>query len=188
MRLIAIRSILSSVVIGLAGALFLFGLFGMMSPTVAYAQSPNDDALVFEASFPESSVEIRDLSGNPLGEGLHGGLVLCGASDCTQATVLTGYCCHDIWLTDTLYMHQGLSAEIEYGFTIRQSLDPVEQRAVVGGTGTISRRGETVGFSFTATFQNNRDGTVSVTYVASRPEASFVIPRAPGTFAIVRRQ
>ena len=43
------------------------------------------------------------------------------------------------------------------------------------------------GFLFTATFQDNQDGTVSVRYEASRPDASFIIPQAPGRLEFRRR-
>lgn len=42
-------------------------------------------------------------------------------------------------------------------------------------------------FIFTATFLNNRDGTLWVRYEASRPEASFIIPKAAGTVYFLKR-
>ena len=59
---------------------------------------------------------------------------------------------------------------------------------LVGGKGTVSNDGQKERFLFTATFENNRDGTVAVRYEASRPDASFVIPRVPGRFEISRRR
>lgn len=185
MKSTRIRAFVSAVVAGPAAALISFGLLSMIAPAVAHAQP----LVEFAVSLPESSIEFRDLSGNPLGEGLHGGSVSCDGTYCVQATVIQYDPCQI--LTDPYCTVGNVTTdpEIVYRFMTRQSLDPVNERVVVGGTGTtISRNGGTVAFSFVATFQNNQDGTVSVTYVASRPDASFVIPRAPGTIAIVRRQ
>jgi hypothetical protein len=191
MRSVSIQSIVSAVVIGLGAVLVSLGLLGMTSPTAAHAQSTSDGIFVFHASFPESSVEIRDLSGNVLGEELHGGTVLCNANNCGQATLIPKYPCSI--LSDPSCGVANIAADtgIVYRFQSWQSLDLSDAGSgtvVVAGTGTISSHGEKVRFSFTATFQDNRDGTVSVTYVASRPEASFIIPRAPGSFVIYRRR
>lgn len=191
MRLVRIRFFASALVIGLAAVLISIGLLSMTSPTAAHAQSTSDGIFVFQASFPESSVEIRDLSGNVLGEGLHGGKVLCNANNCTQATLIPYDLCAII--TDPLCGVANIAADtgIVYRFQSWQSLDLSDAgggTVVVAGTGTTSNHGEKVRFSFTATFQDNGDGTVSVTYVATRPEASFVIPRAPGSFALYRRR
>ena len=117
-------------------------------------------------------IEITDLSGNVVGEGQHEGKVRCsGNSNCSQATQL-----------------QLNGIEYEYKFKARQALDPDERRAVVEGTGTIVRDDKKERFLFTATFEDNRDGTVRVRYEASRPDASFRVPKSPGTFGIYSRR
>jgi hypothetical protein len=70
---------------------------------------------------------------------------------------------------------------------LRQAFDLEAERVVVAGTGTKSSDRSKERFSFTATFRNNRDGTLSVTYAASRPDASFVVPEVPGTFEVRTR-
>jgi len=72
----------------------------------------------------------------------------------------------------------------EYKFGTRLALNAEEQVVVVEGRGAISGGGEKERFSFTATFRNNGDGTVFVAYAASRPDASFIIASAPGSFDI----
>jgi hypothetical protein len=144
---------------------------------LAQPPPPNADDFQFVAFFTDDlTVQITDPSGNVVGEGVHGGEVKCKRNGCSQQT----------------YLSFGLplaeSTVYEYKFTTRLALDPEEERVVVEGKGTISSRGQKERFSFTATFQNNRDGTVSVGYVASRPDASFIIPRAPGTFSIISRR
>ena len=82
---------------------------------------------------------------------------------------------------------QPCQAEYEYEFVARRSVDPVAERVVVEGTGKMTRLGQTAVFSFFATYQNNEDGTVYAGYEASIPEASFIVPNAPGTLTIGRR-
>ena len=186
MRFIKIQSLSLAVIIGLAVAAISLGLLGLTSPAVAQGQTesvnlaPRAQAqpdfvitIIFTDPF---SVEIQDLSGNVIGEGDHEGKVRCNGDNCNRNTQLT----FGIPLTDPF--------EIEYKFTSRQAFDPEAAALVVAGTGTIASRGQKERFSFTATFRDNRDGTVSVTYVASRPDASFRIPRTPGTFEIISRQ
>ena len=118
-------------------------------------------------------VEIMDLGGNLVGQGIHGGAVKCGGSRCNQRTDLSfGTASEE-------------SVVYEYRFTTNIAIDPEAERVTVGGNGTISSNGQKERFSFTATFQNNGDGTVLVTYLASRPDASFIIAAAPGTFHIL---
>jgi hypothetical protein len=140
------------------------------------AQSPPPDHLQFVAVFTDDlAVEITDLGGVVVGEGVHGGRVKCNSTSCSQHTYLR---------------FDAASPEpsvYEYRFATRMAIDPVAEAVVVGGTGTISSNGQKERFSFTATFQNNGDGTVSVTYIASRPDASYIIPEAPGTFDIFSR-
>ena len=111
---------------------------------------------------------ITDLAGNPVGEGEHRGEIRCDGNNCSQATNL------QITLPLTW------TGEYEYRFTARQAVDPDERSAVVAGEGTWSNNGESERFSFTASFRDNRDGTVWVKYEASRSDASLIIPAAPG--------
>jgi hypothetical protein len=136
---------------------------------------PNDDDLQFIAFFTDDLSIITDLSGNVIGEGEHGGKIRCNKNTCNQQTNLT----FRVVFTDPIVY--------EYKFTTRLALNPEEESAVVAGKGTISSRGQKERFSFTATFQNNRDGTVWVRYEASRPDASFIIPEAPGRFVFRSR-
>jgi len=181
MQFIRVQSFLLAVVIGFATVLISLGALGMMAPALAQGPEleknvpvaqppPPDDDWFFIIVFTDpAKIEITDLTGNPAGEGTHVGEVRCNRNNCSQKTQLD----LTLPLTDPW--------SVEYKFTTRQALDPVEERAVVEGQGTISsRRGQKERFSFTATFQNNRDGTVWVRYEASRSDASFIIPRAPG--------
>jgi hypothetical protein len=185
-----LRSFLLAVAMGVVAVVILIDLLEI-SPALALERvetepmyldppaqppPPNDDNLQFIAFFTdELTIQITDLSGNVVGEGVHGGELRCNRDNCSQKTYLS----FGVSLTEPTVF--------EYKFTTGQVLDSVEERAVVGGTGTISSRGQKERFSFIATFQNNRDGTVSVRYEASRPDASFIIPEAPGRFVIRRR-
>jgi hypothetical protein len=70
--------------------------------------------------------------------------------------------------------------EYEYKAASLRAFDPGSETAVVAGTGTSSNGGKKERFTFTAAFQNNGDGTLSASYSASRPDASFHIPSSPG--------
>ena len=143
-------------------------------------QPPPDDDIIIIVDFTDpypANVQITDLSGNVVGAGVHEGMVSCIRSVCSQETQLQFI----VPVTDDDRI------EYEYRFTIRQALDPVTEKAVVEGTGTETRGEQKDAFAFIATFQNNRDGTVSVRYEASKPDASFIIPNAPGMFVIQRR-
>lgn len=186
-----IGSFLLAVMIGLATVLISLGVLGMMSPALALEQAgtkpmhldppaqpppPNDDDLVFIAFFTDDvSIDIMDLSGNPIGEGEHGGMARCNRNNCSQKTHLS---------LDAPLM---VSPEYEYRFTSRQVIDPEEKIVIVAGTGTKSSRSQKERFSFVATFEDNEDDTVKVTYEASIPDASFIVPEAPGTFEIESR-
>lgn len=140
------------------------------------AQSPPPDHLQFAAVFADDlTVQITDLGGNVVGEGVHGGRVKCNSASCSQQTYLR------------IEIAPAEPSMYEYRFATRLAIDPVAEVVVVGGTGTISSNGQKERFSFTATFQNNGDGTVWVSYEASRPDASFTVPEAPGTFGIFSR-
>ncbi len=179
MGFIKIGSSLSAVMIGLAVALISLGALGMMSPApaqepdleinVPVAQAPGP-AISFVVVFTDPAIiDIQDLEGGVIGEGTHTGKMRC-SNKCSQKTQLQ--------LNGDVY---------EYQFKTRQDLDPVGRRAVVAGTGTINSNGQKERFLFTATFQDNRDGTIRVTYVASRPDASFILPESPGTSTFRQR-
>ena len=149
------------------------GTESMYLDPLAQPLQAKDDELRFVAVFADSTVQIMDPSGSVVGEGVHGGEVKCKKDKCSQQTYLS------------LGVPFAEFTVYEYKFATLQALDPVAERVVVAGTGTISSRVQKERFSFIATFQNNGDGTtMSVRYEASRPDASFIIPTAPGTFSI----
>lgn len=121
---------------------------------------------------PASIVPISDLMGNEIGEGTHEGELRCNPSNCSQKTQLS------------ITIPVASDLVYEYKFTTRLALDPEERRAVVGGKGTISNGDHKERFLFTATFQDNRDGTVYARYEASRSDASFIVQESPGLFEI----
>jgi hypothetical protein len=112
--------------------------------------------------------DITDLSGNLIGEGVHGGEMMCINNNCSRETQLY----FTSPLIETTYY--------DYKFKDLQARDPEERLAVVTGKGTISNADKKERFTFTATFIDNLDGTVFVRYDASTPEASFIVPRSPG--------
>lgn len=118
----------------------------------------------FQAS--ETPVAITDPGGALVGEGSHRGQLLCN-----------NRCSHQTQLEVNGIAYQ-------YRFEVRQALDPDAGVVVVSGRGTLSDGGQKERFSFTATVEDNRDGTVWVRYDASRPDASFVVPETPGIFAL----
>jgi hypothetical protein len=137
-------------------------------------QRPADGVVTIYFTHP-LTVPIMDPDGNIVGEGVHMGAVNCLGDRCHQQTYL-GF---DISSEEpTVY---------EYRFATRLAINPEEEVVVVEGRGAISGRGQKERFSFTATFRNNVDGTVFVAYVASRPDASFTISSAPGSFDISSR-
>lgn len=180
------RTLMMVVVSVIVGGIVLIGLLGGSSP--ALAEGPNQEIMeqvgraelvqppppsvddwYFIALLPEIVVDIEDLSGNVIGEGTHGGAIRCYKGNCSHKMLLQ-------WTAPLV--------EYEYRFTTAQAIDPVGERVVVSGVGTISSLGQRERFLFSGTFMNNGDGTVSVTYVASRPDASFNIPSSPGAFLI----
>jgi hypothetical protein len=182
-------SFLLAVTIGVVAVALLIGLADT-SPALALAgeatepmsldplaqpAAPGDDLLFGVLFTDDSTVQITDLSGNVVGEGVHGGEVKCKRKSCSHKTYLS------------FGIPPAEPTVYGYKFATKQALDPEEERAVVAGTGTISSQGQKERFTFTATFQNNRDGTVWVRYEASRPDASFIVPKAPGTFYILGR-
>lgn len=161
--------------INLAAGLLVFGLLDISSAAAqAQARSfslqpgQSPQAIQVMVDFPDSAiVEIRDLSGNLIGAGEHGGMFMCVFENCSQKTRLA------------VSGLQSGEADLEYKFTTLQVSDPLAGIVVVAGRGKISSQGRTEHFQFTAAIQDNFDGTLSASYVASRPEASFLI-RAPG--------
>jgi hypothetical protein len=114
-------------------------------------------------------VEVYDLSGSLIGEGKHEGILKCVAENCSHKAVL-------YFTTPPTNI-----AEYEYKFKNIQAVDLDARRVIVSGEGTISNNGQKDRFQFTATFQDIGDGTLSVRYEASNPNASFSIPEYPGT-------
>jgi len=185
-----IQVLLLAAVIGLVAAFISLGLLGTVSPALAQEiepAGPIKPAPRMQAPAPELDLitvvlsdivhlEITDLSGNVVGEGTHKGKLRCIGDNCNQRT--------EVSFTRVFAPPYRTDVEYDYRFASRLALDPIAESVVVEGTGTISRDGQKERFSFTATFENNRDGTVSATYVASRPDASFRIPSSPGTFTI----
>lgn len=138
---------------------------------LAEQRAPDDFDVAIYFTHP-LAVPILDLGGNVVGEGVHVGAVKCTGDRCRHQTYL-GF---DIDSEEpTVY---------EYKFGARLALNAEEQVVVVEGRGALSGGGQKEKFSFTATFSDNGDGTVFVAYAASRPDASFIIAAAPGSFDI----
>jgi len=192
-RITRVPVVLLVVVIGLTTSFVSLGLLGLTPPAAAQEvelTGPINLAPRMQAPAPEidyviyytysEQLEITDLSGNVVGEGIHGGKLRCIGDNCNQRT--------EVVFTRVFAPLYRPDVEYDYRFASRQAHDPIAERVVVAGTGTLSSNGQKERFTFTATFENNRDGTVSATYVASRPDASFRIPNAPGTFEVSRRR
>ena len=190
MKFTKIGSLLFVVVIGLAAA---FGYLWLLGTTAAVlAQEPQEQALtgpvnlepgmqqpvpqiIHIIAFTDPAVHVvQDLAGNAIGEGVHLGEARCRGDKCHKKIQL------DLLVGSGQVMY-------EYQFKALQALDSEARRSVVAGTGTIYRGPQRARFLFTATFEDNGDGTVSVTYVATRPDASFRIPSLPGAFVISSR-
>jgi hypothetical protein len=190
MRFIKIWSYLLAVIGGLTAVLISIGLLGL-SPALANEGElsgpvrqaapeqppPPEDDFTWGVVFTDPAIiDVEDLSGEVIGEGVHLGEVRCNGDKCSQKTQLQ----FTPFFADP--------AEYEYKFSTRQALDPKKEKVVVAGTGTISSNGQKERFLFTATFRHNRDGTVWVKYEASRPDASFIIEKSPGTFSFSSRR
>lgn len=184
-----LRTLLWAGVIGLIG---LCCLISLLVATPALADSarvyeaanqappaqppPYDDWAVVIVFTDPAQIGITDLAGNPVGKAVHEGEVKCTRDRCSQkATLAVSWPFTDPW-------------SLEYKFSSRQALDPEAERVIVAGTGTVEGPGQKERFTFIATFQNNRDGTVSVRYDASRPDASFIINRTLATFTLRTRR
>lgn len=191
MRFAKIRILLSAIFIALVAVFGVVWLLGSTATALAQGQElegmqslvqpppPNDDDLLFIAFFTEElEIEITDLAGNIVGEGVHSGRLRCNRDNCSQKTAIKM----------TVVFTDPAVSMVEYKFSTRQALHPEEERAVVAGVGTlVNDAGKKAKFSFSATVQNNRDGTLYVAYVASRPEASLIVPRSAGTMEIRSR-
>lgn len=140
---------------------------GLMSP--ASAQPLDADTFTSTIVFqdPPAMVQITDLNGNSLGEGEHGGQVRCYKDTCNKVT--------ELQLNDIAYRYKAKTI---------LALDLIAARVIVEGTGTIDSNGQKEGFTYTAIFQGNLDNTISVSYQASNPNASFIILNTPGTLTI----
>lgn len=184
-----IRFLSLAVVIGLAALCLALELLWGNSVVLAHESQEQERAeyfnLVPEIQAPPQVVHtiyytdpgfhvVLNLAGNPVGEGVHVGEVSCRDENCNKKTQL-----------ELLVGSERIS--FEYQFKTLQALDPEARRSVVAGRGTLHNGVRRERFLFTATFEDNRDGTVSVTYVASRPDASFIIPGLPGRFEITSR-
>jgi hypothetical protein len=139
---------------------------------IAAVQAAPDMILV--AFTDTSPIQYADLSGNVLGEGVHVGELRCVGENCNQKIEF-----------EPVSPQPTTGTLVEYKFKSRQAFDPVAERVVVSGTGTLFNGGLKTRFSFTGVFENNGDGTIKVTYIASTPEASFFIPAAPGALSIL---
>jgi hypothetical protein len=177
-----------TVIIGIAAVFALLKLLGAAPPAAASepervvaktedlwpsakpTRDPDAD-LTFVAYYTDDFSIVLDLSSMPLGEWPHFGEVKCNGDNCNKTTtvILNG-------------------TEYEYMYSSRQAIDPESDRVLVVGTGIVTTDTLKTRFSFTATFEDNRDGTIKTTYFASVPEASFILPNAPGTFEIRSRR
>lgn len=155
--------------IGLTMIIIFFGPLGM---TASVGAAPD----IIHVTFTDASpTPYTDLIGNVLGAGVHVGELRCVGDICNQKIEFEPVSLQTS--TDTVVY--------EYKFKSGHAFDPEAERVVVAGTGTILSSGPKIKFSFTGVFENNGDGTVQVTYLASAPEASFSFPAAPGTFSIL---
>lgn len=183
MQRAGMRSIVRVLIIACTAGLLLLGVVGR-SPAQAEVfaeKSPAPVASAWEMQFdepigvtvvftnPASLSPVTDLGGNPLGEGVHIGGVRCNQKTCAKSTRL--------FFMDAIYT---------YRFSTRQASDPIDRRVVVAGRGVIDGP-DKKRFSFTATFEDNGDGTIAVWYVASDPQASFAVPSSPGTMVFHNR-
>ena len=164
-------SILAAIVIGGAAVFIPFGLPGMTTSVLANGSGITSiEILHFDDDGVREPLLYTD--GTVIGEGMHVGDLKCIRDNCNGRT----------YLTDILISSQPTDIEIEYKMKSLVARDIQEERVVVAGTGTITGGGQKERFSFVATFQNNRDGTVYSRYDASRPDASFIIQETTGTF------
>ena len=163
--MMGVVAILSSLVLlEMSPALALEGELTGPMKQVAPEQPPAPDTFWGGVVYTDpASIAIQDLVGVVIGEGVHQGKLQCH-NNCSQKTQLS--------LNGMAY---------EYQFKTIQAVDPVERSMVVAGMGSITSPGQKERFLFTATIQDNRNGTMWVRYEASRPNASFIVPNSAGT-------
>jgi hypothetical protein len=159
--------------VGLAAVFILTGILGAIP---VRAQPPEKEPSYATFFTNTDQIQLQDLSGAVVGEGTHLGKMMCNTSNCSQKT--------EVQLDFTVFFTD--PAAIAYKFGTRQAHDPEARRVVVDGSGTLTTDRMKEKFRFTATFEDNRDGTVTVIYEASRPDVSFIIT-APGRFVIESR-
>lgn len=179
-RAIKMPSLSPAVVKGLAAVFILAALLGVASTALAQEQGlighlnlqplPPVGAHLVVFTDPVAH-PVVDREGNVL-QGVHTGEVRCLGDNCNKKTQL------DLLVGSDRVVY-------EYQFKSLQALDSEARRSVVVGRGTMDDGLQRAKFLFTATFEDNGDGTVEVTYEASRPDASFRIPTSPGIFAII---
>lgn len=182
------------VAMGFAAVVVLLGLVGTSSAFAreqagtlpAQQQAPAEPRYDFDITLISSDTEAYSLDGVFLGLVAHGGRVSCNGdfngAKCNQKIAL-GFTAA-FTDPDPPCSQDPNCFNYDFKLTNLGTLDKEDRRAVIEGTGTVSSGGKKEKISVTAIFQDNRDGTVEVTYVASNPEASLVVPRSPGTFAI----
>ena len=191
MRFVRATTLVTALAIGLAAVFLSLVLLGTAAPAMAQVRAqpaaaslaphlqPPPAELNFTVVFTDpAALEITDLSGNVVGRATHEGAVRCRGTNCNQKT--------EVQFAVPLTGPYRESAE--YRFSTRQALDPGSETAVVAGSGVLNSRFLRERFLFTATFANNGDGTINVIYAASRPDASFRIPAAPGTFEVTAQR
>ncbi len=187
MSFVKIRSLSLAVIIGVCALFISLNLLVMTSTVLAQEQAstehvnlepmmqPPAPQIVHVVVFTDPAVHVvQDLAGNAIGDGVHLGDVQCRGDNCNRKTQL-----------DLLIGSDRVG--YEYRFKTLKALDPEARRSIVAGTGTMYSGAQKVRFSFTATFEDNGDGTVAVTYFASRQDASFRIPASPGRFEIMNQ-
>lgn len=183
-----IQSLSLAVVIGLVAVLLSLALLGMTKSVFAQEQEltaqmnsaskmakPDIDFTVVFTD-PAEYLVVYGLDGDPVGEGVHIGGVRCRGDNCNKNTQILF----------TIPPEGATISGVEYRFKNRIAIDPDARSVVAQGAGTIYSDGQKERFSFFATFEDNRDGTVFVRYDASRQDASFIIPKSPGRFEITR--
>lgn len=168
-----LQLIVSTGVIVLFAVFILSGLLGTAAPVLAREQTQElPTELDLAAVINDSDAEVLKLDGSAAGTGSVAGKVNCIKDHCSNKMILD--------LAGFRYV---------YRFSSKVSLDPVNRRAVVGGTGTLINVADhqKERFSFTATVEDNGDGTLFTKFETSIPEISFIIPTAEGTIGFGSR-
>jgi hypothetical protein len=178
-KIIRIKALVLATVFGLAVLFMTLHWLGQAPAVQAREQVLTEpvkaSSSMQQAPFPEFDIidlpvvttDTLDLGGNVLGLGVYDGKLKCNGDNCNQKASL-----------------ELLGTSYEYKFSTRQASDPTGGSLIVAGTGTLTSNGHKQRFTFFASFINNLDGTIFSRYDASIPEASFIIPRAPGTMKL----